>query len=400
MTSYLDYSKTFCPMPFNHSYIGPESIRKPCSRFNYNMIDHNNYDEFIKELQRYKLEGKRHPGCRKCWVEEDAGRKRSLRQIHLEVEGFNYPMTYDLDPNNPKIRWLELAFSNRCNIRCRMCGPFYSTNWFKDWITVNDYAFGIPGVGKKRDDIEAFLANNGNKAQSFDVSTLDKHIPDLRMVKMTGGEPFLIPEYHQILERIDEIGNAEGMWLNYSTNLTVRPKKRLKELWSKYEKVMFAASLDGVGHIMEYQRYPTKWCDVKQVMDDLMQLPNSWVGVRSTITIYNVLNMSGVAHWFAEQEDKYHGFSEDSWMNFVAVTEPSFLSITVLPKWAKDMVAERLAYSAPSQKVQDNFDQIINYMYNEDNSHLLPKFIDYTHRLDLARGENFKEVVPEFAALL
>ena len=47
------------------------------------------------------------------------------------------------------------------------------------------------------------------------------------MVKMTGGEPFLIPEYYEILERIDEIGNAEGMWLNYSTNLTVSPKKRL-----------------------------------------------------------------------------------------------------------------------------------------------------------------------------
>ena len=131
-----------------------------------------------------------------------------------------------------------------------------------------------------------------------------------------------------------------------------------------------------------------------------MEIPNAWVGVRSTITIYNVLNMTGIAHWFAEQEDKYHGFSEDSWLNFVAVSEPNFLSITVLPKWAKDMVAERLAYSAPSKKVQDNFDQIINYMYNEDNSHLLPKFKDYTQRLDLARGENFKEVVHEFASLV
>ena len=387
-------------MPFNHSYIGPEGIRKPCSRFNYNLIDHNNYDQFIEDLRKYKMSGERHPGCRKCWEEEDAGRKRSLRQIHLEVAGFNYPMTFDLDPENPKIRWLELAFSNRCNIRCRMCGPFYSTNWYQDWLAVSDYAFGAPGVGKRKDDIEAWLSVNGNKPLEHDISYLDKHIPDLRMVKMTGGEPFLIPEYHQILERIDEIGNAEGMWLNYSTNLTVRPKKRLKELWSKYEKVMFATSLDGVGHIIEYQRHPTKWCDVKQVMDDLMEIPNSWVGVRSTITIYNVLNMSGIAHWFAEQEDKYHGFGEDSWLNFVAVSEPSFLSITVLPKWAKDMVAERLSYSAPSKKVQDNFDQIIKYMYNEDNSHLLPKFKDYTHRLDLARGENFKEVVPEFSALL
>ena len=84
----------------------------------------------------------------------------------------------------------------------------------------------------------------------------------------------------------------------------------------------------------------------------------------------------------------------------MAVSEPNFLSITVLPKWAKDMVAERLSYSAPSKKVQDNFDQIINYMYNEDNSHLLPKFKDYTLKLDKARGEDFREVVPEFASLV
>jgi len=64
------------------------------------------------------------------------------------------------------------------------------------------------------------------------------------------------------------------------------------------------------------------------------------------------------------------------------------------------MVAERLSYSAPSQKIQDNFDQIVNYMYNEDNSHLLPKFVDYTHRLDLARNESFAEVNPEFASLI
>ena len=395
-----DISPTFCPMPFNHSFIGPDWVKKPCSRFLFPEIDYENYNEFIKDLQQYKLRGERHPGCRKCWEEEDAGRNRSLRQIHCQVEGFNYPMTYDLDVNDPKIRWLELSFSNRCNVRCRMCGPFYSTNWYKDWLTVPEYAFGVPGVGKDPEKIEAWLNKNGNKPQPFDISELDEHIPHLRMVKMTGGEPFIIPEYQQILERIDEIGNAEGMWLNYSTNLTVRPKKRLKELWEKYEKIMFATSLDGIGHFIEYQRYPTQWCDVKLVMDDLMEIPNSWVGVRSTITIYNVLNMTGIANWFAEQEDKYHGFSEDSWLNFVAASTPEFLSITVLPKWAKDMVAERISWSAPSRKIQDNFDQIINYMYNEDNSHLLPKFKDYTLKLDAARGEDFREVVPEFASLL
>ena len=90
---------------------------------------------------------------------------------------------------------------------------------------------------------------------------------------------------------------------------------------------------------------------------------------------------------------------DNTWLNFVQASSPEQVSITVLPRWAKDIVAKRLAYSAPTQRIQDNFDQLVNYMYNEDNSHRLSQFIDFTQKLDKARGEDFKKVVPEFAGL-
>ena len=403
----LDFSSTFCSLPFNHAFVGPGGEQKPCSRFLRPLINYDDYEGTMDELRHYKMTGQRHPGCRKCYEEEDAGRTRSLRQIYNNVSGFNYDIVHDVDPNNPKVTWLELSFSNRCNLKCRMCGPFYSTTWFEDWAEVPEYAFGVAGVGNTKEAVNEFLAVNKKKPITFDVTTLDKYIPDLRMVKLTGGEPFLIPEYDYILEKVHEIGHAENMWLDYSTNLTVRPKKRLKELWSKYKQIKFATSLDGIGKVIEYQRHPTKWERVDQVMNDLMQIPNAWVGVRTTQTIYNILDMPNIANYFAELEDKYHNthshvkaFGEGSWLNFVAASTPEFLSITVLPKWAKDIVAERLAWSAPSKKVQDNFDHLVNYMYNEDNSHKLPQFIDYTRKLDKLRGESFAEVIPEFASLV
>lgn len=403
----LDFSSTFCSLPFNHAFVGPGGEQKPCSRFLRPLINYDDYEGTMNELRRYKMTGQRHPGCRKCYEEEDAGRTRSLRQIYNNVSGFNYDIVHDVDPNNPKVTWLELSFSNRCNLKCRMCGPFYSTTWFEDWAEVPEYAFGVAGVGNTREAVNKFLAVNKKKPITFDVTTLDKYIPDLRMVKLTGGEPFLIPEYDYILEKVHEIGHAENMWLDYSTNLTVRPKKRLLELWSKYKQIKFATSLDGIGKVIEYQRNPTKWETVDTVMNDLMQIPNAWVGVRTTQTIYNILDMPNIAMYFAELEDKYHkthshvnAFGEDSWLNFVCASTPEFVSITVLPKWAKDIVAERLAWSAPTQKIQDNFDHIVNYMYNEDNSHRLPQFVDYTKKLDKLRGESFAEVVPEFAGLL
>ena len=84
----LDFSPTFCSLPFNHRFIGPAGEEKPCSRFLRPLINYDDYEGTLKELQHYKLTGKRHPGCRKCYEEEDAGRTRSLRQIYNFVTGF------------------------------------------------------------------------------------------------------------------------------------------------------------------------------------------------------------------------------------------------------------------------------------------------------------------------
>lgn len=384
-TSLKTTSDTFCSLPWNHTFIGPGGVEKPCCRFLLNHVGP------IEDLRETILRGERHPGCRKCWEEEDAGRKRSLRQIHLQKDGFNQPLIKDLDIDNPKLVWLELSFSNRCNIRCRMCGPFYSTNWYNDWKLVEDYV--QPKVRGARDiGVEAFIKENPGPF-TYDASLLDEHIPNLRHVKMTGGEPFIIPEYQEILEKIVANGTASEVSLNYSTNLTVMPKPRLRELWTNFKRIEFATSFDATGKVMEYQRYPTKWDRVEEVLHHLIKIPNAEPGIRGTVTIYNILNIPNVAWYW------YDYLPDNTWLNFVQASSPEQVSITVLPKWAKDIVADKLSYSAPTQRIQDNFDQLVNYMYNEDNSHRLPEFIDFTQKLDKARGEDFKKVVPEFAGL-
>ena len=48
---------------------------------------------------------------------------------------------------------------------------------------------------------------------------------------------------------------------------------------------------------------------------------------------------------------------------------------------------------------QSAIDNIINFMYNSDDTHLIPKFREHMQRLDLKRGENFLKVFPELKDL-
>ena len=124
------------------------------------------------------------------------------------------------------------------------------------------------------------------------MSKLDSILPNIRHLKMTGGETFIIPEYKQILQKIVKLGTAENVYLNYSTNATVKPDKELWELWSHFKEIQIATSIDGVGPVIEYQRYPTKWKVVEEVVQQLMSLSKELpltVGTRPTITLMNIL---------------------------------------------------------------------------------------------------------------
>ena len=81
-------------------------------------------------------------GCVKCWQEEDGGKKLSLRQNYNRTIGDIGYLHKDLQKDKPKITWLELS-SQSCNLSCRMCGPYYSTNWYKDWKDVKRYVIGF-----------------------------------------------------------------------------------------------------------------------------------------------------------------------------------------------------------------------------------------------------------------
>ena len=89
---------TFCTMPWNHQFIGPDGNIKPCCRFVMPKGVRNNIKgekslqevflgEHQSKLRNDLANGIRNPGCVKCWQEEDGGKKLSLRQNYNRTIG-------------------------------------------------------------------------------------------------------------------------------------------------------------------------------------------------------------------------------------------------------------------------------------------------------------------------
>ena len=144
--------------------------------------------------------------------------------------------------------YLDIRFGNLCNFKCRMCGPYASTSWYKDsddpkWSKTIDYFT----------DNEDFWKD------------VPQYIPNLEEIYFAGGEPFVQEGHYKMLTLLIESGYAKNIHVSYNTNLSYSKFKKydLTQLWSNFKKVSIWPSIEGYGSRVEYAR---KGLDRKSVV--------------------------------------------------------------------------------------------------------------------------------------
>ena len=86
------------------------------------------------------------------------------------------------------------------------------------------------------------------------------------------------------------------------------------------------------------------------------------------------------------------------------------MSCTILPEHIKAKakeniellkqdIDERKMYPQRKEFLNNGLDNIVNFMYNSDDTHLIPEFRVQMQKMDLKRGENFLKVFPELKDL-
>ena len=400
----IDPSKNqvFCMLPWTHMHFWPDGRAMPCcitdvnknqlGNFNDQTIEQLWNGEPMRQLRQNMLSGRRSEACTKCYDLEAAGVETLRVSSNLELkQHLDKVLLTDDQGRVPRVNlpYLDIRFSNICNLRCRTCGHGLSSGWY------DEYKARWPDYDKPR-------IMNINKTGDFWAQLLP-HLDHTEHVHFAGGESLMTDEHYRMLDHWISKGRTDIL-LRYTTNFTVLDYKKrdLFDLWKHFTNIRVAASLDGSHARGEYLRKNMVWSEVVENRRRMIrEIPRVTFAITPTVSLMNVLHIADFHREWVELGLLRPG---DARVNIL--TWPHHTSVRVLPQHLKDQARQRIRDHQVwlgTQDLQqwqiDSWHSIINYMDGSDDSHLLPEFIKETAKVDAVRKESFFETFPELSSI-
>jgi sulfatase maturation enzyme AslB (radical SAM superfamily) len=409
-------------------------VRHPDGRpYNAGLDDLNQArnSELMKEVRASIVRGEWHPTCQRCQSEEAAG-IRSRRIYENELWGTQIESGDCLGKTEKDgainssyfpVKHMDIRFGNLCNLKCRSCGPTDSSKWYGDYYKLWGEKFSESSRTMVLSESAGKMSVSPNpygwhESEKF-WEQLSEKIEGIEQLYLVGGEPLLIQAHYRFLERCVEQGHAPRIKIEYNSNISVIPPKAI-ELWQHFKMVQVGASIDGIGPVNDYIRHPSKWNEIEGHLDLLDKAPgNLRVLISATVMIYNVLNFPDMMIWKARKDFKrVNTDREKPLLTPHPLHKPHHLCIQALPAQAKDYVTD--LYEKKKREIADAIEaseavsdkkkacqsavNLLNhyekFMRLKDLSHEMPRFWDYTYKLDQLRGESLKDSIPDLYELL
>lgn len=366
-----DNKDVICPLPWHHIAIRPNGRVYPCcyfrhqdtpEEFNLSHPDVFNHPflNFVRDTIKFNQKVN---GCKQCYHNEKLTGK-SMRTECLENVEKMFGKPFEI-PEQPHLNYIDIAFSNVCNNRCRMCNPELSTNWYAD-----AKALGIP--------INKGIIENIDPFKNIDVA-------NLTYIKFIGGEPMLEQEkFINLLKRC----NLPSLSLFIATNVTTRPNAELMKLFRQCKQIKVACSIDAYGRLNDFLRKGSVWeeidCNLRWYSDNF-----EIVLVHSVISIYNI---NKIHKLYEHVKENYPNVT----FQFVMVDGTDWMNPCNLPTEAKDTIMKQI-YQIQHQEIIDLFPMIYETLTSLGN---FAKFKEMDHKLNLLRNEHWKEYNPELYELI
>ena len=436
-TIYMDsiQSKTFCIYPWIHQMASPTGrIKFCCVASNTNVskddgpafdLNRDSFQEawnsnYMQEVRKKMLAGEKIKGCDICYKQEMVG-KKSYRQMHNDewmAKLGQSKIKSRLAPSkkgnyivNEPAAYLDLRLGNLCNLKCRMCNPYNSTQIEKEWNKLDVESNGGYSAFWKKYGVSNGGCSNWYESENFWKST-EKLIPNLEKVYMTGGEPTLIEGNYRFLQACKDYGRAKDIELFFNINFTNLRDSFIESI-NDFKWVSINASFDGVGAMNDYIRSPSKWSVCSENFKKLAKLGGDKIGLglSPVVMSYNILQLDKVLQFVEEMILEYN---RPVLIDFLVCFEPLFLDAYFLPDSIKQLAVDRLETFKKQSKTIHRKTQDAEFMRNsvesqinrlnlsmgEESPEKINDFLAYTALLDKKRRQNFRVACPEVSIML
>lgn len=362
-------NKSLCPLAWSHVKMNVQGHITPCCVFDETKSPENMpspprirdgvqasmESEYMQRIRERMNAGERLPECERCYVAEENG---------VDSHRLTWKRFDEFINTEPKVRFLETAFSTHCNMACRMCGEDFSSKW----KLINN-----PGMSP-----DTTIAN-------YDIEYYDFDFSELKIVKVLGGEPLLSKDHDLFLEKlVEKAKNPEEVALMYHTNGSIFPKPKIVELWKKVRTVVVALSIDGHGKLNEYLRPGAKWETIAENIEKFKQIENIHIKCCASINAMNIMHITDFCRWQVET------FGSTQSMNIVTI--PQYMAIENMTDDLKDRAKaelDRMVSEFPQTKSFSDWCYQVMDKVNGDMS--FDKIAEYEKKLDNYFDQSFTD---------
>lgn len=323
----------FCPRIKHFVRLNPDGTVGKCGH----MIGQKGFDSFeelhksdwLMDIQETMDRGQWPAECIRCQRSENA-KGESIRTNSIKRHKILKPIRKD---------YLIVGgvLDNICNSACQSCNS---------------------GLSTKIGSLESKNYPRVNNVDSYKKLPLDRMIE----LDVNGGEPTASKNYKEMLKNLPASVKIVRMNTNGSRTIA-----ELEDVLKRNIMVIVTVSLDGIGDVHDYTRWPIRWNDYKKTVDSYQRLQKTYkllqLDMWTTVSCLNVKTLPAIID-FAKNKGIPH--------DWAFLQQPSVLNVRYTNQFtlkAKQMFPNEIAI-------------------DEDNTQQLNEFIK---RQDSLRGINIKD---------
>jgi organic radical activating enzyme len=403
---------------YNHSCHHPSPHKIPIEEIEKDPAALHN-SQYKKEQRLKMIQGDRPAECDYCWKIEDLD-KNYFSDRHYKTSDYwawdRFEEIAKSDPaDNVNPSYLEVSFSNACNFACAYCSPEISSKWMEDIKKNGPYPTGN-GLHK-----QVYRHNDKNPYVDAFWKWFPTIVKDLRVLRITGGEPTMSKDTWRLLDYLIE--NPQKFEVAINTNLGVpdelidRLIQKINQLAELGMKVDVYTSAEATGNQQNYARDGMDYAGWMQNIARVLSETKSTVAIMTTI---NLLSLPSFVDFIKDVMNLRKLFNTSFETNRIPLSVnylrwPQHLQCTLLDIDTRKQYADKietfcetfLKYHTDEKYARlylEEWDQIkrfCDYLRTEQvATHQRYNFIRYIQEYDKRRNKNFATTFPDFAHLL